>query len=261
MKEGLVKEVSKYTDEVFVFNYLVKLKLLISFDFKDKNNFKLDFINAYRYSSNKFNNKKKLIKIVRKFKSFLIIEYPNLDGNDLEGRNKNFYISAEDMLGLIDICEKLDKEIYSPFAYKKDKLIFTPSISHKYEYTTIFGDYISFVQAIHLTGVDKEKEIPGVRISISNKYEFTCSVAKWKGFLYNLKKCDLYGWGSVLANNVTCNIDELIVEFDNTFQSNQDKENIKINKDSEEQDNASNDSKINKSKPLSKRKREESFFD
>ena len=252
MIEGIHKDLSKYSDDIYTFSYLVRLKLLISFDLKDKNNLKMDYINAYKYPSNKYKNKTKLIKIVRKFKSYLIIEYP---GNSNETVvKKNYYFCMEDMLGIIDICKQLDRVLLEPFAYKKDKLIFISENAKVFDYINIFGQKIEITQSLHETGIDKNILVPGVRMTLNEDYSFTMPIEKWKGFIYNIIKCDLYGWGASLANSVNVNINDILIEIGESNNSSHNN----FNSDDEEETPSP---KINKSKPFNNKNRLESFFD
>lgn len=257
MVKGIYEDISKYTDDVYTFSYLVKLKIMVSFDFKDRNNIKMDFINAYRYSSNKYSNKTKLIKIVRKFKSYLVLEYP-ADAEENVGK-KLYYFCMEDMLGIIDICKRFDKVFLNAFAYKKDKLILISENVERFEYMNIFGQSISFIPALFKRDNDTTDTpaSPGVQVTINEKFSFICSVEKWKGFLYNLIKCDLYGWGATIANNVDVSIEDVITEID--FSSNNDNNQSEMAKT--ERDNDVTSVSINRSKPFSKKEKIDSFFD
>lgn len=256
MQSAVFFNYERLSDVLLQFGSGVTLKLIVELGNKDKNGNKISPIEEYEYPSNKYLNVSKLISMKRKFKSYLVIEYPSQDNTTIG--NKFVYIRDYSIMGLLSKMKEFDNNIEKGFAYKRNKLILlSDSITPVISYPTD-NSRIEFIQDIYYTGPDKDIPKLGVQIGLNEEYYFTIpALTIWKSFLYYIDKCDLYEWGSVLLSSYT---NRVIGNNINSIGENNYRPNRNI---TENPDDISDElgAGISHSKPLNKNESIKGFFD
>lgn len=236
------------------------LKHIIEFGSKDKSGNKKRSFEEFRYKSNKYKNYDHLITSSIKFKSYLCIEYPNLDRND-NMRNHILNLYSYSIEGLIDSIDRFEKNYIEAFAQDKDKelILKTPKITPITSHVSPYAK-IEFSQDIFIDK-DKNKDL-GVRLGFNEEYYFTIRYSTtWKEFKYYIRTCDLYGWGisslssylGDLPGTAVTDIDTGIYQSANKYSP--------VWEDPDDIVNNEESIKIVKSKPLTREERKKSFFD
>ena len=206
MKPAVYFEIERFTDLLLFFGNRASLKLVVDIGDADERKNKKRFYNEYRYRSTKYNNVMNLITANRKFTPYLVLEYP-LEGNNngYEGRNsENLYLKYYSIEGLYKAMCTFDSHLMDPYyrdsktnelkmdSKKIVKVRSVPSENNTIDFSNgIFIDY-------------NEDRVPGVVVTVNEKSTFTISAFKsWKSWLYIMRTCDLYGWGSTLVSTLT----------------------------------------------------------
>lgn len=248
MNPAIYLEYERISDVLLYFGSNTYLRLIVEPGYKDKNGNKLPLSTEYRYPSNKYNNVSHSITVKRRFKSYLVIEYPGEDLNNI------IVLREYNIMGLLNKMQEFDKNIEKAFAYnKKNKLILLSDSITKVTSFPNEKSQIDFEQDIYYSGPDKDIPKIGVSMTLNNEYRLTFpAFTTWKSFLYLITKCDLYGWGSSLISNYFSGlIGKNVMDIETGFTKHY------IPKE----DNVNGGAKIKKQKPLNKEDELKNFFD
>ena len=203
MEPAIFFQYEKISDTLAYLGNGVNLKFSIDLGFKNKADGGKRFqYGEYRYQSNKYTNISNLITVKRRFKPYLSIEYPGVNGS-----TENVYIPPSAILGMREKFNKFDKYITKAFRLdNNNKLVLIQDKIVSSKSTPYPGNEIEIHQDMYYPPQDnrsvKEHSEIGVRMILNRSYSFTMSITMWKEFLYYIMTCDMYGWGTASADSL-----------------------------------------------------------
>lgn len=247
----------KISDNLLFFGGNVYLKMIVDLSNKNSLGAKVPSLNEYKVPSDKYTNTEYIISAKRKFKYYLVIEYPNPEP-DSGIKTKSIPIYTYSILGLLDKMKEFDKTIEKAFAYKKDKLILLSDNVCSVQSYPSYNNVIEFTHDIYYRGIDHDIPDIGVKMILNNEYDIVFPAnTTWKSFLYLIKTSDLYGWASSLVSGYMSNMTgQNVIDISSGEVSSYDR-----HKPSEVDKEVKTNTSIKRTKPITEKEKKRSFFD
>jgi len=155
-------------------------------------------IKEYSYNTSKYNDRKRVVSVKRRFHSFITLEFKN------HTTNEKMNIMIKDIAEFIDMIDNVNQILDS--CYRKDsadkyKLVSSKAKPKKYD----ISDNLIEVQFHMNLEYTSEKDLVYLKLVI-NGAEMQITKKSWKNMCFTLSSIDIYGWSSMLIAGLMPNI-------------------------------------------------------